>query len=102
MRTATMATPMSMACTASCTAYRPRPPNHAKARRVGTRLTAFALAALALLLMLYGERWLLEQGPAATNELTVATCVVDAVYREAGPANACASDSINDQKESAE
>jgi len=42
-----------------------------------------------LLLMVNGARWMLEESPAAANELTVATCILDAVYTEAPRADPC-------------
>ena len=60
--------------------------------RIGTRVERLTLAAIALLLMLYGEQWLLQQAPAAADELTVATCVIDAVDGTDARANVCARD----------
>ena len=47
--------------------------------RIGARITSVALALAALLLMLNGEVWLLQRTPARPDELTVATCAIDAV-----------------------
>jgi hypothetical protein len=45
--------------------------------------TTVVLAVVALLLMLNGARWLLQESPPAANELLVATCVLDAVADDA-------------------
>jgi len=39
--------------------------------------------------MYNGERWLLGHSPASANELAVASCMVDIVFGDAAPANAC-------------
>jgi hypothetical protein len=66
-----------------------------RARRkswIAARVERLTLAAVALLLMLYGEQWLLQQSPAAVDELTVATCMIDAVDGADARTNVCASD----------
>jgi hypothetical protein len=60
--------------------------------RIGRRVERLTLAAGALLLMLYGEQWLLQRAPAAADELTVATCMIDAVEGTPAGANVCASE----------
>jgi hypothetical protein len=60
---------------------------HRRDRRVGARLAAYALALALLALMLYGQRWQLEESSSGLEEFVVANCVVDAVYGE--PAQAC-------------
>jgi hypothetical protein len=59
----------------------PRPPL--------SRATTVALALLGLLLMLNGEIWLLERTSSAPDELTVATCAVEAVDPGFGLLRAC-------------
>ena len=66
---------------------------------VGARITAFSLALAALLLMLNGEVWLLQRGSDVPDELTVATCAIDAVGPDAGLVKACAKSSMNVDKE---
>jgi hypothetical protein len=48
-------------------------------RRLGARLTALVAAAAALVLMSFGEHWLLRQAPATPSELAAATYAVDAL-----------------------
>ena len=55
----------------------------------GARATAFALAVLALLLMLNGEAWLLQRTADAPDELAVATCAFAAVDLSSGLMPAC-------------
>ncbi len=69
-----------------CTVPAPRKP------RIGARVERLTLAAIALLLMLYGEQWLFERAPTAADELTVASCMIDAVDGAEARANVCASD----------
>ena len=64
-----------------------------------TRLSTLGLALAASYAVFSGERWLLERPPATTNELVVATCVVDVVFGDAVPASACTNGSHNDKKE---
>lgn len=87
-----MATQLSMTCPRSSRG--PRRMRRAKAS-VGT----LAIATLALVLILYGQQWVLQQSPAAPNELTVAACILDAVNGDATPANACTRGVLNDDKE---
>lgn len=65
---------------------------HAKPvkRPVGSRLLTFVIALAILYGMYSGERWLLEHSPASANELSVATCMVDIVFGDGPPINACA------------
>jgi hypothetical protein len=60
--------------------------------RIGARIERLTLAAIALLVMAYGEQWLFQRAPAAADELTVATCAIDAVDGADARTNACASD----------
>ena len=61
-------------------------------------MLVMAFAVLAL--MVTGEHWMLEHPASAANELIVATCVVDAVFGDAEPADAvCAAASENIDKE---
>jgi hypothetical protein len=91
----TMTTDVLDHCPARCTPRRVR-----RARpRTGARLTAIALAFAALLLMLNGEVWLLQRASDVPDDLTVATCAIDAVGPDAGLVNACAKSSMNVDKE---
>jgi hypothetical protein len=66
--------------------------------RIGARVERLTLAAIALLLMVYGEQWLLQQAPATADELTLGTCMIDAVDGTDARANVCVSDlSIHDE-----
>jgi len=86
---------LSIPCTVSYAACRSRLARRRKPSLSG-RLTTLALAVAVLVLMAYGERWVLAQTSAAGNELVVATCVLDAVYADdVGPATVCTSTSAN-------
>jgi len=67
---------------------------------LGARLGKVAIALVALYVIVNGERWVLEHSPAAANELIVATCVVDSVFGNAIPANACTSGGTSVDEES--
>ncbi len=56
-------------------------------RGLNARLAAFAIATALAVLTAYGERWMLSEAPAASNELVVAACAVEAVYGD--PADSC-------------
>lgn len=66
---------------------------------IGTRLATFVIAALALLLILYGQHWMLQRSPASPDELTVATCIVGAVANDPVPDHTCTSSVVHDDKE---
>jgi hypothetical protein len=68
--------------------------------RIAARVTAAALAIVAVLLMLNGEAWLLARTSDTPDELTVATCAFDAVDPHAGPLKACVTPTMNVDKES--
>ena len=55
----------------------------------GVRWTTLAVAAVALLLMLNGARWLLNESPPAANELLVATCALDSISSDEAPLRVC-------------
>jgi hypothetical protein len=55
----------------------------------GLRWTTLAVAVVALLLMLNGSRWLLQESPPAANELLVATCVLQSVSDDEAPSQVC-------------
>ena len=55
-----------------------------------SRLVALAIALTLVYGMYNGERWLLGDAPASTNELAVATCMADIVFGGDAIANACA------------
>lgn len=57
-----------------------------------SKISATALAAVALLLVLYGEQWLLQQPPPIPDELVVATCMLDAVDGGDARSGICAAD----------
>lgn len=59
---------------------------------IGARLEALALVAVALLLVVYGEQWLLQQAPTTPDELMVATCMLDAVDGADARTSVCAAD----------
>ena len=104
MKDATMATPLLMTCNGSHTACAARRERSAELLQptkptLLTRLSTLALALAALYAAFSGERWLLERPPATTNELVVATCVVDVVFGDAVPASACTSAGPSNDKE---
>lgn len=74
-----MAMAISMQCGVRCTEYRLRAGRRNKLHRIRARLTVFAAVAAALLLMAYGEQWMLQRAPASADELAVATYAVDAL-----------------------
>jgi len=107
MKDAIMATPLLMTCAGSqamCAARRERhagPSQPAKSTFL-TRLSTLALVLAASYAVWSGERWLLERPPATTNELIVATCVVDVVLGDAAPASACTNAGPGNNKERAQ
>jgi hypothetical protein len=70
---------LSIECGARCDQYRARPKRPRNARRISGRLAALAIVVAAIVLMAYGQQWLLRQAPAAGSELAVATYAVDAL-----------------------
>jgi hypothetical protein len=54
----------------------------AATRRVTWRLFALAFALCALVLVVDGQRWLLQRTAAQSVEYAAATCAVDALYGE--------------------
>ena len=74
-------------------------PREARCRRPGlsrrahasaiTRIGVALAVLLAVALMAYGERWLLEEAPGQTIDAAIASCVVDIVYPGTGTAAAC-------------
>jgi hypothetical protein len=66
---------------------------------IGARITAFSLALAVLLLMLNGEVWLLQRTSDAPDELTLATCAIDAVDPDASLMKACGQRPMNVDKE---
>jgi hypothetical protein len=105
MKDATMATPLLMTCIGSYAACATRRESRAEPKAtkptLRTRLTTLTLVVAASYVMFSGERWLLERPPATTNELVVATCVVDVVFGDARPADACTSAGSGNDKENA-
>ena len=79
----------------TCTALPECPPRcgapRAAVPRKGlrARTSAVVVATAIVLLMLYGEAWLLQRTHDAPDELTVATCALDAVASDAGRASVC-------------
>jgi len=107
MKDATMATPLLMTCSGShttCAGRRERRAEHTQPAKPSllTRLSTLALALAASYAVFSGERWLLERPPATTNELVVATCVVDVVFGDTVPASACTSAGPRQDKERAQ
>ncbi len=107
MKDATMATPLLMTCTGSHTACAARRERRTELTQPAkptllTRLSTLALVLAASYAVFSGERWLLERPPATTNELVVATCVVDVVFGDAVPASACTSGDSRNDKENAQ
>ena len=81
---------MSAVTMSGCTVPRcPSRRSTTSPRSPRSRATAVALALLALLLMLNGEIWLLQRTSGAPDELTVATCAIEAVDQGAGLLPAC-------------
>ena len=74
-----MAMAISIQCSVRCTEHRVHAKRNKKISRVGGRLIAFAMTAAALVLILYGEHWLLRHAPATPSELAAATYAVDAL-----------------------
>jgi hypothetical protein len=72
-----MAMALSIGCVVRCDQYRARAKRPRNARRVSGRLAALAVVVAALVLMAYGQHWLLQQAPAAGSELAMATYAVD-------------------------
>ena len=54
-----------------------------------TRWTTLAIALAALLLMINGARWLLQESPRAANQLVAATCVVEMIKGEPVRGDTC-------------
>jgi len=107
MKDATMATPLLMTCTGShamCAARREQraAPSQSVKSTLLTRLSTLALVLAASYAVWSGERWPLERPPATTNELIVATCVVDVVLGDAAPASACTNAGPGNNKERAQ
>jgi hypothetical protein len=92
-----METTLPMNCPGSSTACRGRSLARAKPT-LTARLIVLAIAVTALLLMVNGGTWLLEESPAAANELTVATCLFDVVYGEGTEPDACTTANRNEDK----
>ena len=70
-----------MRCTSGAPCHQRR--SRSSKPTLGFSWTTAVLAVVALLLMLNGARWLLQESPPAANELLVATCVLDAVTHDA-------------------
>jgi hypothetical protein len=90
---------LAMNCAARCSTRRSdasTPPR----RRLSLRLARFTLALAALLVMFYGQRFVIEHSARDVDELTVAACIADAIYGGSGHASACTSIPSVDQKES--
>ena len=91
---------LTMTCGRSCAARRLRIPTRARPT-LGARLTTLAIVLIGLLVMSYGQHWVLARSALDANELTMATCVVDAVYGDAGRAAVCTSGVPSNDKEAA-
>ena len=88
-----MAMAISMQCSVRCAEHRVHAKRPRNMRRVGARLAALAAAAAALVLMSYGEHWLLQQAPATPSELAAAAYAVDTLAGGAVVMDADANDS---------
>jgi hypothetical protein len=73
-----MAMAISMECGVRCAEYRLRTGRRKRKHHIRT-FAAFAAAAAALVLMTYGQHWLLQEAPATTSELAAATYAIDAL-----------------------
>jgi len=60
--------------------------------RIGARIERLTLAAIALLVMAYGEQWLFQRAPAAAAQVHERLGRLDAVDGADARTNACASD----------
>ena len=87
-----MAMAISMQCGIVCTEYRVRAGRRRKRQRIRARVILLAVAAAMLVLMSYGEHWLLQQAPATPSELAAATYAVDALSGGAVVVDADAND----------
>jgi hypothetical protein len=83
---------LSIECGARCDQYRARPKRPRNARRISGRLAALAIVIAAIVLMAYGQQWLLRQAPATPSELAAATYAVDALAGGAAVLDADAND----------
>ena len=89
-----MTTHALKSCPARCPRHLPRARSPLVARS-----TAIGLALAAVLLMLNGEIWLLQRASGAPDELTVATCAIDAVDPDASLTKACMPSTMTVDKE---
>lgn len=87
-----MAMAISMQCSVRCAEHRVRATRPMNIRRAGARLAALAAVVAALVLMSFGEHWLLRQAPATPSELAAATYAVDALAGGAAVMDADAND----------
>ena len=74
-----MAMAISVQCSVRCAEHRARTKRPRNMRRVGARLAALAGVIAALVLMSFGEHWLLRQAPATPSEAAAAAYAVDAL-----------------------
>jgi len=87
-----MAMAISMQCSVRCAEHRVHAERPANMRRMGARLAALAAVIAVLVLMSFGEHWLLRQAPATPSELAAATYAVDALADGAAVVDADAND----------
>ena len=87
-----MAMAISMQCIVRCAEHRVRATRPTNIRRAGARLAALAAVVAALVLMSFGEHWLLRQAPATPSELAAATYAVNALAGGAAVMDADAND----------
>ena len=87
-----MAMAISMQCGVRCDEYRACAKRGKNARRVPGRLAALAVVFAALVLMAYGQTWLLQEAPATPSELATATYAVGALSGSAVVAEPNAND----------
>ena len=87
-----MAMAISLQCSIRCAEHRVGAKRPTNMRRAGARLAALAAVVAALVLMSFGEHWLLRQAPATPSELAAATYAVDALAGGAAVLDADAND----------
>ena len=90
---------LSIECGARCDEYWARARGPRYARRISGRLAALAIMVAALVLIAYGQHWLLQQAPAAGSELAMATYAVDALSNGVAAVTAAPNDSRPDSKD---
>lgn len=91
-----------MSCPTAALAFAPHcgtPAAARHARSLARRMIAIVLAAAAFALAVHGEVWVLQQAPDVVGEMTVGTCLADAVHIDTGLIGACAPTPTNNDKD---